>query len=244
MSANHPELLKLPTPIRCRILERVNRFKVKIELDGEVEYAHIDNTGRLLEYLIRGKRGFCLKSEDPKKTKYRLFSIEADGYGALIDTWIHGKAFERSLDLKLIPWLKDDRIARRNVRLNKSMIDYLLRCGDEETYLELKSAVQRIDGYASYPDAPSIRARRQLRDLIRYVVGGGRAMIVFMIGLMDVWGFKPNKDVDPEIHKLLLKGSQIGLEIKAIGVYYDPHRSSIRLWNPDVKTLIRNPKIY
>jgi len=244
MSADNPELLKLPTPIRCRILERVNRFKVEIEFDGEIEYAHINNTGRLREYPIRGKTGFCLRFEKPKKTKYRLFAIEADGYGALIDTWIHGKAFERSLDLKLIPWLKGCRITRRNVRLNRSMIDYLLRRGDEEIYLELKSAVQRIGGYASYPDAPSIRARRQLRDLIRYVEGGDRAMIVFMIGLMDVWGFKPNKDVDPEIHQLLLRGLRIGLEIKAIGVYYDPHRSSIRLWNPDVKTLIRSPKIY
>ena len=238
MSADNPELLKLPTPIRCRILERVNRFKVKIELDGEIEYAHINNTGRLRELLIRGKRGFCLRFKKPKKTKYRLFSIEADGYGALIDTWIQGKAFERSLDLKLIPWLKDYEITRRNVRLNGSIIDYLLRHGDEEIYLELKSAVQRIDGCASYPDAPSIRARRQLRDLIRYVEDGGRAMIAFMVGLRGVMGLRPNKDVDPEIHKLLLRGSQIGLKIKAIGVYYDPYRSSIRLWNPDVRTLI------
>jgi len=238
MSANHPELLKLPTPIRCKILERVNKFKVKIEFDGRIEYAHINNRGRLREYLIRGKTGFCLRFEKPKKTKYRLFSIEVNGYGALIDTWIQGKAFERSLDLKLIPWLKGYRIFRRNAKLNRSIIDYLLRYEDEETYLELKSAVQSIDGYASYPDAPSIRARRQLRDLIRYVEEGGRAMIVFMIGLRGVMGFRPNKDVDPEIHRLLLRGSQIGLEIKAIGVYYDPSRSSIRLWNPDVKILI------
>ena len=238
MSTDHPEILKLPTPIRCKILKRVNRFKVKIEFDGRIEYAHINNTGRLREYLIRGKRGFCLRFEKPKKTKYRLFSIEVDGYGALIDTWIQGKAFERSIDLKLIPWLKGYRIIKRNVRLNRSIIDYLLRHGDEEVYLELKSAVQRIDGYASYPDAPSIRARRQLRDLIRYVEDGGRATIVFMIGLRDVMGFRPSKDVDPETHKLLLGGSQIGLEIKAIGVYYNPSRSSIRLWNPDVKTLI------
>jgi len=238
MSANHPELLKLSSPIRCKILERVNRFKVKIELDGEIEYAHINNTGRLREYLTRGKRGFCLRFKKPKKTKYRLFSIEVGGYGVLIDTWIQGKAFERSLDLKLIPWLKDYRIIKRNVRLNRSIIDYLLRRGDEEVYLELKSAVQRIDGYASYPDAPSTRARRQLRDLIRYVEDGDRATIAFMIGLRDVMGFRPNKDVDPEIHKLLLRGSQIGLKIKAIGVYYDPYRSSIRLWNSDVRTLI------
>ena len=113
-----------------------------------------------------------MRFEKPKKTEYRLFSIEVDGYGALIDTWIQERAFERSLDLKLIPWLKDYRIIKRNVRLNRSIIDYLLRRGDEETYLELKSAVQRIDGHASYPDAPSIRARRQLRDLIRYVEDG------------------------------------------------------------------------
>ena len=39
MSADHPEILKLPTPIRCKILERVNRFKVEIGLNGEIKYA-------------------------------------------------------------------------------------------------------------------------------------------------------------------------------------------------------------
>ncbi|HDJ66158.1 MAG TPA: DNA/RNA nuclease SfsA [Nitrososphaeria archaeon] len=238
MPVDHPELLKISSPIRCKVLGRINKFKVKIQLDGEVEYAHINNTGRLQEYLVKGREGFCIRLEKPRKTKYRLFSIAMDDYGALIDTWIQEKAFERSLDLKLIPWLKDCRIIKRNVKLNNSIIDYRVRCGAEEIYLELKSAVQRIDGYASYPDAPSIRARRQLRDLIRYVEGGGKAMIIFIVGLRDVEGFTPNKSIDPEIHQLLLKGLLAGLKIKAIGIYYDPNESSIKLWSSNIKVTL------
>ena len=234
----HPILLKLRSVKSCKIIRRINRFVVEIIVDNRRDFAHINNTGRLQEYLIKGKEGFCLKFEKPKKTKYRLFSIAVNEYGALIDTWIQGKAFEKALDLELIPWLHGYKIIKRNVKLNNSMIDYLIKRGDAETYLELKSAVQRIDRYASYPDAPSIRARRQLRDLIRLVENGGKAIILFIVGLRDVEAFKPNKEIDPKIHQLLLKGSQIGLKIKAIGIYYDPKGSTIKLWNPDMKIVI------
>ena len=92
----HPILLKLRSVKSCKIIRRINRFVVEVIVDDRRDFAHINNTGRLQEYLIKGKEGFCLKFEKPKKTKYRLFSIAVNEYAALIDTWIQSKAFEKA----------------------------------------------------------------------------------------------------------------------------------------------------
>ncbi|MGB3863366.1 MAG: hypothetical protein WA915_14895 [Candidatus Aminicenantaceae bacterium] len=53
---------------KCRIVERLNRFVVLVEIAGKQHSMHINNTGRLEEYLIRGRRAFCTKTEHKGKT--------------------------------------------------------------------------------------------------------------------------------------------------------------------------------
>lgn len=63
------------------------------------------------------------------------------------------KAFEEAVKKKVIPWLVNCKIIKRNTRLGSSLIDYLFKCTKELLYLEVKSAVLRGDEiYAMYPD--------------------------------------------------------------------------------------------
>ena len=75
-------LLKLENICKCFIVNRENGFVVRVEANGKEVRAYINNTGRLLEYLVRGRRGFCLPSKG-KKTRYRLFAIEEMGKGGV-----------------------------------------------------------------------------------------------------------------------------------------------------------------
>ena len=108
----------------------------------------------------------------PRKTDYRLFSIRENALGAIIDTQLQMKNFERALEARFIPWLRGCRILRRNPRLGRSLIDYLLECDGEPVYVEVKSAVLRKEKYAMYPDCPSSRGRRQIRGLTNHVEKG------------------------------------------------------------------------
>ena len=226
--------------VECEIVKRINRFLVEILIDGSPTVAYVNNTGRLLEFMVRGRVAYCLKTHS-EKTRYRLFAVDVgDGLAAIIDTRIQMKLFERAADRGLIHWLGRHRIVKRNCRLGGSLIDYLIELDGRLAYLEVKSAVLRdSEGYALYPDCPTARGRRHIMEIIKYAEEGGLGIIVFIAALPHVNGFKPNPRGDREIPKLLLKAYDAGCVLKAISVYYDRHSSSFYLNSPDIPVLLR-----
>jgi len=164
-----------------------------------------------------------------------LFSVRDNGSAAIIDTHLQMKAFEKAVETEKIPWLRGCVVKKRNTRLGASLIDYLLECGGEKVYLEVKSAVLRKAGYAMYPDCPSPRGRKHIRELINHAKEDGQAAILFIAALPGVKGFKPNKDADPEVNRLLKKACEEGVTLRCIGLHYDPNDRFIHLYNPDIK---------
>ena len=218
----------------CVILERLNRFTVKIILHSKVQRAYINNTGRLLDYMVEGQNCFCIKHERKMKTNCRLFAVKEKDLAAIIDTQLQMKTLEEIVTLSLTPWSRGCRIIRRNPRLGSSILDYLLKCGGEKVYLEVKSAVLRNGRYATYPDCPSLRGRRHIRELTSHVKNGGKGTILFIAALPDVEAFKPNSSADPEISQLLMEAREAGVDIQALELYYNPIDSFIYLSKPDL----------
>ena len=224
--------------VPCTIIERINRFVVKTRIGSRDILVHINNTGRLKEYLVKGKQGFC-KPIDGKKLKYRLFAVNDKGYGALIDTFLQEKSSEIIVNRKIISWLKPCFIVRRNIRWGNTVLDYFLKCNDKDTYAELKSAVLRINNfYASYPDAPTIRGRKQIEKLIEISRKGLTALLVFIAGLPFVKAFKPYRKGDPVIASLLKKALENRVIIKSFNIFFDIQSRSILLDNEDLEILI------
>ena len=219
----------------CRIVTRLNRFVVEVEIEGQTRLAHINNTGRLQEFLIGGRKAYCYKTRAGGATDCRLFAIEESGLGALIDTQLQMKSFEKSVEAKVLPWLKGYRIQRRNPRLGHSVLDYLLTDAHTEVYLEVKSAVLREGHLAMYPDCPTIRGQRHVRELIRYAKRGGKAFITFMAALPQITAFKPHPTADPVLFELLQKAQSSGVDVRAIGLYFNPKENSIHLFNSDLR---------
>jgi sugar fermentation stimulation protein A len=99
-------LFKIDHAIRCAVVKRLNRFVALVIVDGKTVWAYVNNTGRLVGYLKNGKTAFCTVIEKPRRTRYRLFAVEDDGLGTIIDTYLQVKAFESAVELGFIPWLK------------------------------------------------------------------------------------------------------------------------------------------
>ena len=227
-------VLRMNNAKECIIQERINRFTVKIILDGNVQRAYINNTGRLLDFIVEGRKGFCVEHERKAKTDCRLFAVKEKNLAAIIDTQLQMKALEKTIMLSLTRWSRRCWILRRNPRLGSSILDYLLECSGEKIYLEVKSAVLRNGKYAVYPDCPSLRGRRHISEITDHVKNGGRGMILFIAALPNVEAFKPNSSVDPEITRLLMEAREAGVEIRAIELYYDPRDFFIYLSKPDL----------
>ncbi|MGQ9494498.1 MAG: DNA/RNA nuclease SfsA [Anaerolineae bacterium] len=233
------QLLSLGKPTECHIVQRVNRFVVEVEIQGQSVYAWLNNTGRLHEFLVPGKIGFCLARPSSGKTSYRLFAIEEGQLGALIDTQFQMRAFEQCLERRLFPWLQEACTWRRNVHLNRSIIDYRLECSANPVYLEVKSAVLRQGRYAMYPDCPSVRGRRHIQELTEHVQRGGKACIVFIAALPEVECFRPNSLADAELAALLAQAHGTGVEVRSVGTYYAPQSSAVVLFNADLPVDLR-----
>ena len=226
---------------RCVILGRVNRFTAEVYLGSSKRTAYVNNTGRLLGYLSRGRRGFCIKQRRELKNDLRLFAVKEGRLAAVIDTQLQTKALEKMMELNLIPWLRHFSIKRRNAKLGSSLIDYLLDHPGGEVYMEVKSAVLRSDGYAVYPDCPTIRGRRHIAELTDHVAGGGRGIILFIAALPGVKAFKPNYSADPEISRLLLEAAEAGVEVRAIRLHYNPEDHHVYLSEPDLPVHLQHP---
>jgi sugar fermentation stimulation protein A len=228
-------VLSVSGPAQCTINGRLNRFVVQVEIGGLPYRASINNTGRLLEFLAPGGRGFCVRRGKPLKTDFRLFAIEDKGQGAIIDTQLQMTAFERALEMRAVPWLSGYRMVRRNAPLGgNSLIDYLLTDCGGKACLEVKSAALREGEYAMYPDCPTARGRKHIQELTGHCRKGGKAFILFMAALPDIRAFRPCQEADPEVFRLLGEARRAGVVLKAINIVYRPDDSSIILLNPDL----------
>jgi sugar fermentation stimulation protein A len=231
-----PVLLRLNV-FPCTFIERLNRFVALVEVNGEIKKALVTNTGRLEEFTVKGRKAFCTPKSG-EKTDFVLVAFEdLEGKGAIIDTRTQAKAFERAVELGLIPWLKDCSIKRKEIKVGNSRLDYLFECPGGEIYAEMKSAVLRggeKGEYAMYPDCPSVRGQKHIRELIELAKAGKRAMIFFVGAMPGVEKFRPYEGGDPAIAKLLKKAKKAGVGIHALSVALLPS-GEITLENPELK---------
>jgi len=228
------ELFKLSDPFEVKIVEKLNRFVVLVEKNGKLLRAHNTNTGRLKELLVKRRRAYCLPKRG-QKTDCRLFAVE-DPFGfAVIDTSLQMKAFEFFQQRDQIPWLssKNWKLVKRNYRVGNSLIDYLFEeKGGKKLLLEVKSAALRSeDNYGMYPDCPTLRGQKHIRELLNRPSEGG---ILFICALPKVKGFKPYCEGDREICFLLKEAKKRGVELKALSLHFDPQKGGIVLENPDL----------
>lgn len=214
--------------VECRIIERINRFTVKIIVDGAAEMAHLTNTGRLYDILVRDRR--CLAKEiSSKKLRYRLIAVEDAGGYSVIDTLTQNRFFEHAINNDMVPFLRECRVIRRNPRINTSRLDFKLRCRKNHiVYIETKSAVLRgTDNAAMYPDCPSLRGRRHLREIIELNKQGTEAHVVFIAAMPHPRCFKPYTKGDPELARLIGVAVKEHVPVEATSFYMDKNGSII-----------------
>jgi sugar fermentation stimulation protein A len=205
-------LIKFKNLIKGKIVERINKFSVKVKIKNKTFLASINNTGRLLDYLQKDKDCLVIKRK-ANKTNYRLIAVKDRNSWALIDTDFQMKAFEIALKKNLIKFLKGAKIIKRNPKYKNSVFDYLIEFKNKKIFVELKSAVLRKGIFAMYPDCPTERGRRHIKEITELKDKG---IIIFICALPYVRKFKPYKGGDPEIPKLLKIARENKVNIRAL----------------------------
>ena len=208
-------------------ISRPNRFIAEVEIDGVKEICHVKNTGRCRELLIKGCTVYCEKSLKPKrKTKYDLIAVIKGDRLINMDSQAPNKAVSEA-----IPKLFKEVVSvKPEYSFGASRIDFYIETETEKILLEVKGVTLEENNTALFPDAPTQRGIKHIKELERSVCEGYRACILFLIQMNGAECFMPNRKTHPEFAEALKTASKNGVEIMVYDT--DVKENSMRVSKP------------
>ena len=193
---------------------RPNRFIAEVEVEGKLEIAHVPNTGRCKELLVDNAVVWLKPSDNPnRKTKFSLHFVENKGVlVSLYSQQANSIAYEAIINGK-IKELSCYDFHQREKTVDNSRIDIYLANENEECYVEVKGVTLIVDGEARFPDAPTERGAKHLKELMKLKKQGNRCCVFFLIQHPLGKFFRPNWENDPVFSKTLNEAYEAGVEI-------------------------------
>ncbi len=207
MNTNKNPLFEIPNLMKGTFISRPNRFIGEIRYKGRTENAHIHDPGRLKELLIEGVE--VLFTHSRGKLKYYIKAVKTDDKWVLIDTALHSNIAQEVF--KLLPEFSNIKEIRREVKVGNSRIDFLL----DGVPLEVKGVTLVKDNIALFPDAPTERGARHVREIIEH---NG---IVFFLIFRRAKAFAPNIEMDPKFSNNLSEARSKGIKIITVQIEFD-----------------------
>lgn len=203
---------------KALFLERPNRFIAYADLDGEVVKCHVKNTGRCKELLIPGKAYVFLEDHGEntgRKTRYSLVKVIKNNRIINMDSQAPNKiAYDWIADGNLY---EDISFVKREVTFGKSRFDiYYERGNDIKGFVEVKGVTLEEDGIARFPDAPTERGIKHLRELIEAKKNGYEANVLFVIQMKGITHFEPNYRTHKAFGLALQEAKAAGVNIYAV----------------------------
>lgn len=201
--------------VEAKFISRPNRFIAIVNVDGDELKVHVKNTGRCRELLITGCTVYLEKADNPeRKTPYDLVAVEKDGKVINIDSQAPNKAVKE--------WLENSGEYSKvhpEYKYGNSRIDFYMekeKPGEKlvESYLmEVKGCTLFKDGIGYFPDAPTERGTKHLKELTHALEKGIKTRVAFVIQGEGINEVRPNVETDPEFTKAFYEAKKAGVEI-------------------------------
>ncbi|EXM39080.1 XRE family transcriptional regulator [Ruminococcus albus SY3] len=212
-----------PNIIKAEFLSRTNRFIAEVNVDGNQETVHVKNTGRCKELLIPGCEVWLTEPGTPnRKTRYDLVAVKkSTGVLFNIDSQAPNKVMREWLDTqgydKVIP----------EFTYGDSRIDFYMERREEKYLLEIKGCTLEIDGIGYFPDAPTERGVKHIRELIKAKNAGFNAAIGFVIQMDGVKEVRPNIATHPEFATAIEEAKTAGVKVLFFTCHTEPDTLTI-----------------
>ncbi len=200
--------MKYSNIVEAKFISRPNRFIAHVDIDGTEVVVHVKNTGRCKELLIPGCRVYLEKATNPeRKTPYDLvavdtpigiINIDSQAPNAVVKEWLMNQDYDL-----IVPEYK----------YGNSRIDFYMEKGEDKYLLEVKGCTLIKDGIGYFPDAPTERGVKHLRELTAAIDKGYKAMAAFVIQVEGVSEVRPNIETHPEFGVALNEAKNAGVEV-------------------------------
>ena len=197
---------------------RPNRFIAEVDIDGHKETVHVKNTGRCKELLIPGCEVWLTAPGTPdRKTKYDLvavrkdtgilFNIDSQAPNKVVKEWLEPQDYDR-----VIP----------EYTYGDSRIDFYMERDEEKFLMEVKGCTLEIGGIGYFPDAPTERGIKHIRELIKAKKDGYHAILAFVIQMDGVTEVRPNIGTHPEFGEAMEEAKRAGVEVWFLTCHVEP----------------------
>lgn len=204
-----------------RFLTRPNRFIAHVEINGKQEICHVKNTGRCRELLPEGATVYCADCLSPtRKTRYDLIAVQKGKRLINMDSQAPNTA--------ALEWLKCGGLGEiQNIKpettFGNSRFDFSFIKDGRLCFLEVKGVTLETDGICAFPDAPTDRGAKHLRELTQLCQEGYGAYILFVIQMENVVCLHPNDTTDPVFGSALRQANHAGVKILAYDCQVTPN---------------------
>lgn len=207
-------------------VNRINRFTANIQIDGKVRLCHVKNTGRLRELLLEGAVCFVQEHDNPeRKTKYSLIAVKKGNEVVNIDSQAPNKVFYE--------WAKNGgfidgiTLIKPETTYKNSRFDCYIEAGTRKMFVEVKGVTLENGGVALFPDAPTERGVKHLRELCECKKEGYDACIVFVVQMKGVDSFSPNRTTHEAFADALAECDANGVDIVCVDCRVTPETLTI-----------------
>lgn len=195
--------------IEGKFVDRPNRFIAHVMVNGVTETVHVKNTGRCRELLLPGVDVRLEVSDNPaRKTKYDLVAVYKKTLGWVnIDSQAPNKVVKEWLDTQ------DYDLVRPEYRYGASRVDFYMEKGDMKYLMEVKGCTLEIDGIGYFPDAPTERGVKHLRELAGASKIGYDCTVAFVVQMEGVREVRPCVSIHKEFGEALDEAKKNGVKV-------------------------------
>ena len=212
-------------------LQRPNRFIAHVLINGKEEICHVKNTGRCHELLVPKCTVYCSVSDNPqRKTKYDLIAVEKIVKGRTLLVNMDSQAPNAAAK----EWLASGASPFGNIsylkpeyKYGNSRFDFYLECGKRKIFLEVKGVTLEDNGIVLFPDAPTERGVKHVRELIQCHAEGFETYVLFVVQMERALYFTPNRKTHPQFADALCEAQNAGVQLLAYTCKVTPDKIRI-----------------
>lgn len=205
--------MKYSNITKASFISRPNRFIAEVDIAGRKETVHVKNTGRCKELLVPGCEVWLNEpGTEGRKTRYDLvavrknngilFNIDSQAPNKVVKEWLLKQPYDN-----VIP-----EYSYGDSRIDFYMERFFGGSEPERYLMEVKGCTLEIEGVGYFPDAPTQRGVKHIRELIGARSEGFRSVLAFVIQMDGVREVRPNVKMHPEFGEAMEEAEAAGVE--------------------------------
>lgn len=222
MTLRSTDLFLFPRSEKAIFVSRPNRFLLRAHRsDGTLVEAHVPDPGRLIELLYPGNEILIIPAPPgtARRTKWSLLAAGDQTGWILVNTTFHRLIAEKLFRSEFSP-VGPVKQFRAEVKspAGHSRFDFLV---NGNTWVEIKGCTLKKGNRALFPDAPTSRGVKHLKELTELARNKKDTAVIFLVFVRDVNCFCPDRTTDPAFADALDAAVSSGVNVYPIQISFN-----------------------